>query len=64
MIEEAVPSWWLRSDRCSESAVLSSNRLVSDRKVMKLARHDTQVRRFMTRTGVRSDPALAFKGND
>src|SRR6202050_5803226 len=32
-----------------------------DRKVMKLARHDTQVRRFMTAPGVGPITALAFK---
>jgi transposase len=32
-----------------------------DRKVMKLARHDAQVRRFMTVPGVGPITALAFK---
>ena len=32
-----------------------------DRKVMKLARHDTQIRRFMTAPGVGPITALCFK---
>src|SRR5258708_28307012 len=40
----------------------SSSRSVSfDRKVMKLARHDVQVRRFMTVLGIGPITALAFK---
>ena len=38
----------------------SSSRSV-DRKVMKVARHDSQVRRFMTAPGVGPITALAFK---
>src|SRR6266581_7447305 len=35
-----------------------------DRKVLKLARHDAQVRRFMTRAGYRPDHRALLQGND
>jgi transposase len=35
-----------------------------DRKVMKLARRDAQVRRFMTRAWRRSDHRACLQGND
>jgi transposase len=55
-----ISIWIINSDR-STGGPWTNNEEQLDRKVLKLARHHAQVRRFMTAPGVGPITALAFK---